>query len=248
MGAILTADSADLAATASVYDAGVPSLQYLNFFNAATALPRNLADKDRPATVYGSPTFGAGFLSMKGLVDFIETEQLETDVFTAWVVYRTMDTLAGASTQPMPIGTFNGPAAENPSLISQGVALYQTGATTARFGTGRVKDSDGLATVTNDSLVTGDKASWKMIEIKAGDTIQRARDLTNGTFKETLFNGQPRLRTSNQFRIGSGYSAFGGTCDIAFAAIASVYHEDAVGTALKAKIAPYLSDKFGIVI
>lgn len=211
-------DQSDSEDTATEYLAPVTrGLEGLHFINKTAAkAAKNYARGKNNGVFVGAPLIAdAQSLRLKGLSAYIQTDVVEAAVMTIFSVVKTADTLAADANRPMFYGTFQSPAAADPTGNTFGVSLYGTSATLYTAGAGRgttnANDTSGGKTI----AVTPTTWALMVQEIGVGANAEtRTTNQTTGVTGITTL-ALPRYPSAGRFRIGSGYEQFSGHGDVA---------------------------------
>lgn len=228
MATVLTITGADFSANSVGYLSPVADdllgLWFLGGSVAETQLDRaGIAN----GVLAGSPTIGDGYVSFGGYAtgQWLETSVMETDTITVMVVAKSSDTFGSGANKPMFLSNYGTDSGSGGALI--GTSIYIDGGTapagTVRLGGGQ--DSSGTYTAyTSTTFSTTDVSVWNLYAgtmTAAGGTGSRV--LYNSTTDQSNNTSPSVIRRSNTvrpFRIGASHSnAFGGVCDVAFAAV-----------------------------
>ena len=220
MGTQFIARNVDAEAFAREYAAPVRrNLEAWHFLNTSAAkASRNYAPGKPSGFVVGAPVESAGFMTFKGLANYIQTATPETAEQTFFSVVRSADTFASDANRPMFYGTFKQPLPGGTDTDTTfGCALYATTATgiTATAGRGNTTADDTAAGV---SLAGQTLASWSLIvqTVYADLTPTTTKNETDGATGTASASALPRLVSAGKYRIGSGFLQFGGLTDMAF--------------------------------
>lgn len=214
MGTQVIVTDVDAEATASFYAVPVWDGLLGWFFISDTRdkARRNLRGDRNSAVVVGAPTFDSESGSFQGNEDFLQTDIEETEAMTIFAVIRSDDTRVDVDHMPMFYGTYQSPAAIGGGNTF-GVALHVSQTALRSIGargTSTADDTFGLAQIGGT-----DVTDWQLIrhEVEAGTGVNR---LYNRTTNQSANSGTaaPRLRSTGKFRIGSGYSEYGGSCRV----------------------------------
>lgn len=214
MGVRIAAPNVDAEAYATEYSAPIRrALEAIHFLNSTPAKSaHNYAPGKVSGSVVGSPVASAASLSVKSLANYIQAAVSETSEMTLFIAARTSDSLGADANRPMFVGTFNGPAAVGGT--SSGLSVFATD-TTIRCTVG-LTDSGGAAAAQSASIVNTYASVWSLYVLRVSATSVSVRDVTHGITSTTTYPvGSVRRPTTNQFRIGSGFTSFQGVADVA---------------------------------
>lgn len=225
---------------------GMRAIHFLN--DTIEKAARNYAPDGPAAAVVGLPVVGNGFMTFRGATDFIQTRVQETPAQTLYAVARTNEDLSAQNNRPHYISTFTSAAAAGGGATF-GAAIYPllTGGTDVVQAIG--SRGTAVANHINGQVTTPivPKTSFALIAvvIPAGSAKNRIYNLTAQAMAEATAANTPRFPSLGYFRIGSSMSvtSFLGTCDMAFAAIASEAHSEAQVQANGEAIRRYLSGR-----
>lgn len=205
MQIILKTDASQSAAFALPF----AGFAYLNFFSAPDVMARNLVPGQPQPRIVGAPVQNAGYIRCKGLSDFIDTAQLDTqaDLLLA-VVCRTV----------APVDTS---AARNAVMIGNYAAstASQMGANLYGYGATGIRGSAFGASAAVQPTLTAPSTDWAFRAVRVGNSQILVDDLTHGVQVPAGIAGGRSLQNGESFRVGSGYALFAERCDIAGAAI-----------------------------
>jgi len=208
---------------------------------------RNYAQGKPDSSVVGVPTETTGFMTFKGLTNFIQTPIAEARTQTIFRVMRTLDTLADLDHCPVFDGTYS--TGSNLGSMLYGNASGNINQTSARF-------SDATQTTISTSGITLlpadiDKASFSLIVTTVSETLTTTYNETKGTSKVGTVNNFGRRPSTLPFRIGSAYegnSLYKGTCDMSFWQYHSVELTPTERATTVAKIRELMFNLHGITV
>ncbi|EHM01433.1 hypothetical protein HMPREF9946_02172 [Acetobacteraceae bacterium AT-5844] len=235
--------NANVEAKAKVYYPTVADgWDYWHFTNGSVEKAcRNLIKGGTNAAPIGAPTPEANYLRCKGLAGYLQTAYLEQAEFTVYLVGRTTDTLVDNPTRPMFWGTFNGPAASDPSATSPGASLYVPSAGNLTGGAGRNNGTpNGTAA---SATVSWTPTNWTLFSLRVDNAETILRNESAGTEARFGPSAWPRFITSNMDRIGVSFGSYQGTCDIAMVSRARLKHSEAQRMATLADIRRYMQPR-----
>ncbi|MGH2342551.1 hypothetical protein ACRC7T_13835 [Segnochrobactraceae bacterium EtOH-i3] len=197
-------------------------------------------------SVVGSPASVAGYISCRGLSDFIQSRMREYDELTFFTVAKTNASLADDANCPMYYGTYRNTSVDL-SATSYGVGVYLSTAADVRGIASRLDGSVPPVRGSFPSVITdgSHRSAWALYVQTVTPDETLLCDLTNG-LTGTVRTGT-RDKSVGLFRIGSGYSDLGGTCQIAWWQGHSVALSDSEIEANAAWIADDLA-AYGIMI
>ncbi|MFB2553327.1 hypothetical protein [Ensifer soli] len=195
--------------------------RYFNFFRGGSGvLLRNLVKGQPAAQLAGTPTFGAGFASLKSQTTYLDTVAAETASMTFYCVARGVGSSTG-TTRPIFLGNYAASA-----LGSAGVSLYPNNATTIG-GSAGTNNSGALSFVTATANTSPNNWSFYSVVVDDAADLVTVRDWTAGTVGTMAMPYARDLTNTRTIRIGSGYaSTFAGNCDINCAGIHTVALND----------------------
>ena len=223
---------------------GLKAIHLLN--GSVEKAARNFALGGPDGAVIGNPVVGAGFVTFQGLASYIQTQIEETTEATIFCAARSLDTFADDAHRPMLYGTFQSPAAAgggNTFGISAAMlSSVQINGYAAR-GTSTSDD-----TSTPAAISAGNTASWALYSQAVPNISPTVlRDHTNNLI-DVDESSVARFRSTGKFRIGSGFTQFGGSCQLAL----WVYYDRVLSTTERddtvAKLRQYLSTYQGITV
>lgn len=166
-------------------------IDYLNFFDSAASLTRNLMRGKPQPTVAGAPVMGAGFVSLTSQSAFINTGVGENAQITLISASRRVD-----AANPIFIGNYG-----SSSLEFGGASLF-TGAANVTGGANR---NNGGVSALATAVVNADPNVWSVKAMRVTATQLIVDDLTRG-LQTVLPLQYPRAVSANLMRVGSGYS------------------------------------------
>lgn len=247
---------ADYSANALFYVApvqrGLSGLWLLGGDAARTA--RNLSGPGKaPANIIGTPTYQAGYASLKSRLNYLDTLLPETPALSAILVLRSLDTYAANANYPAFISNFGvDTAAGEGAAAAQGVRISVSAAypgdtpPTANHALGYSMINAGtISRPSVPSLIRQAYNTWRaMAVVIRADGSSSLRNLTSGQVTSVGAQaGTRELNTTQSLLLGSDGpgGSLAGTLDMAAAVTANVDWTDAEITAqyawLKALVA-----------
>lgn len=195
----------------------VRGLEAIHFLSGSISRAvRNYAKDKLDAKVFGAPGESVGFMTFKGLTNFIETQVADARTQTIFRVVRTNDSLVDLDHCPVFDGTYA-------SGCNLGTMLYGNTSGNINQTSARFADATQTTIATNGAtLVAGtdiDKVSFSLIVTIVSETLTTVRNETKGTVKVGTVNAFGRRPSTFPFRLGSaheGNSLYKGTCDMSF--------------------------------
>lgn len=177
---------------------------------------KNFVRGANDASRVGNPAGSDAFQSVQGLVNYFQTDIAETAAFTHLVVWRTTNVATGTG-RASAGGTFSGPAQADGSRTSNGVSIFNTGATTARGAANYYNSSTSTITTNTVDITVPNLTDWGCY-INAGDDTTHEfgdylRNIIGTPF--TAAAGAVRDPNTNTMRIGGVYVTYSGISDIA---------------------------------
>ncbi|MBA6130004.1 hypothetical protein, partial [Pseudomonas juntendi] len=215
MGVRLIAKDVDAEAYATEYSAPVRrALEMIHFTNGSpTKAARNLAPGKAQGSVVGSPVASADRITCNSLTNFIQSGIQEPSAITFFMIARSGDSNTSGATRPGFLGTYDGLAADGGA--SDGFALFFSG-TNAISVNACYGNTASDKTFPRASLPTQDAANWALYSVIISSAGIVFNDLTNNrTITQSTTGGLPRRPSLNKIRIGSLFTGFSGSCDIA---------------------------------
>lgn len=185
------------------------------------------------ATLSGSPTIAAGYVSFGGFSSgqYLTTNVTEVDAMTLLVVARSTEGAHSSTDLPMFVSNYGTDAGKGGVPI--GASIYVSAGTvpagTIRLGAGQNNNGTVQGQI-NTTFSTSTATSWNFYAGTLADTSEvtsttgNARILYNMTTDQSNeTSNYPRVsHSANKMRIGAGYSSsLSGSCDVAFAAFYS---------------------------
>lgn len=199
MGVQIVAKGVDAEQYATEYAAPVRrGLEGIFFTNTSIEkIARNYAPDKPNGVAVGAPAIKQGFVTLKSMTNYIQTQIRETVDLTMLVIAKS-DAIPGtADTTPLICGNFDATA-------PAGVSLYAGGADrvsgTAAYGDDDSTSSNAAALVTPIALST-----WNLYSVTISNAGIVARSHT-ANISNTRAATKPRRPTSRNIRIGSGYT------------------------------------------
>ncbi|KAB0504690.1 hypothetical protein [Pseudomonas moorei] len=199
MGVQVVAKGVDAEQYATEYAAPVRrGLEGVFFLNTSLEkCARNYAPGKAAGAIVGSPQVAAGFISCKGMTNYVQTQIQETSEVTMLVIARSADVPGTPDTTPLICGCFA-------TGVTSGVSLYGAAADrvsgTGGFGDDDPGNSNVVASVNPVAL-----SSWGLYSV-----VIAANGVTtkSHTANLSILNAQtkPRRPSTRTLRIGSGYS------------------------------------------
>lgn len=247
MGVRLIAKDVDAEAFATEYSAPVRrGLEGIHFLNTSIQkAAHNYAPGKKSGVVVGAPVALADRLTAVGLVNYIQSEVTESDSMTLFCIARSGDANDSGGTRPGFFGTYTGLGVDGGA--ADGIAMFFSGPGTISVNVGYGKTAADKV-FPRASLSSADAAKWALYVVIVGPTGITFRDITNNrATTQTATSDLPRRRTLNKIRLGSLFTGFGGTCDLAvWQAHSVILAEDEISTTI-ADLRAYALRK-GIVV
>lgn len=235
----LTSRGADFSKSYDYVPPVSAGLQYLNFFHGGgDVVGRNLAPEGNSPQVVGTPTYGAGFATLTGGLNFLQTSIQDSSTFTLMAAFRGRELSSGKF--PMVIGSFRlAPQLGSNLIITSATSVIGTRGT----NTGSA-DTFNAVTETVTSAET-----WRLACVRCDGSILDMLDLTTNVAVSVgvtaPYRGGLAYRIGNDWSGGAPYA--GAKLDIAFAAILNRKISDAERTSLAA-VARSMALKDGIAV
>ena len=193
----------------------------------------NRAPGKLDALLTGTPTAFATHGRFKGLVNFLETQIVETANMTMVVVGKAVNAVpsgaspSGDANTPIYVGNYFGDSATEGYLGNvYGTSLFHAAPATLTGNGARESGSGGIMTGAVD-LLDELPTAWGIRAVRASEAPagNAVFNLTRGVM--TLSGAvTPRLLANTKMRIGSAHRNFGGDVDISAVAIYSVALSD----------------------
>lgn len=199
----------------------------------------NLADGMPDAVVVGAPVVSPHYLSFQSKVNFLRTSQYLPSRWSMIAAFRCLDTGANAATRPVIIGTSDG--------SNGGGSLYVSNTNSIAMVSYQASDGNEITTQTPVAIAT-----WKMMIACADENGQTLYNMTAGTSVSEDQNppGEALVPSISPVGIGSGGSAasvYGGSCDVAMAALYDRVPSEPERTAIYDRVKAYLGRR-GITV
>jgi len=198
---------------------------------------KNLIPDKPNATVIGAPTVSANSIGCQGLVNCLQTSILQTAEMTIYVVGKSADTFVDNAHRPMFVSNYLGTRVGDATKNSNGVYVGVTGSAGAPQatlqGVHSVINPDGTSAAIGAQISVADMSTYKLMTSRKIATSREIRNETNNQ-SQIVPSALPDDLGTRALRIGSGYSAFGGLCDLALVIIATVGHTDDERSAINA--------------
>ncbi|WP_339428875.1 hypothetical protein [Pseudomonas taetrolens] len=195
----------------------IRGLQAVHFLSGSISRAiRNYAKGKPDARVIGAPVEAPGYMTFKGLTNFIETQVADANTQTIFRVVRNNDTLVDFDHCPVFDGTYS--SGSNLGTMLYGNTSGNINQTSARFldATHTTISTSGVTLVSGTDI---DKPTFSLIVTVISETLTVVRNETKGTVKVGAVNLFGRRPSAMPFRIGSAYegnSLYKGVCDMSF--------------------------------
>lgn len=181
----------------------------------------NRAPGKPDATIVGAPSAFAAFGRFKGNINYLQTQIPDTDEVTVIVVGKSTSPLIVGGDSAFLVGAHSGPVI-TPGFTGNGsgASVFLDHPTLSKSIATRSNGSGG--TTTGGVSLTGTPTNtWALrsIRAKSGVATVFVDHTANITVAGVDLN--PRVLTSNNYRIGSATAGFPGESDISFVAIHS---------------------------
>lgn len=182
------------------FDAPFDGIEYLNFFDGADVLTRNMILGKPRAAVVGTPAHGAGYAVFTGFANYLQTQVAETSDLTIISVWQAVGVVTGT------------PLSERPMVASNYLDSTLAGAGTSMFANLNTRwqalatANNGGAAAYTSAFGVVDPNTWglRAQRVSAADGVT-ADDLTAG-LRQTVALAYPRAIGARAMRIGSAYS------------------------------------------
>lgn len=231
------------------------NLEVLSFFDTSLGKSvRNLAPGKPDLTVVGAPSVTSTKVGITSNANYFQTSCAETAACTLIVVAKMTSAGTGTSTRPMLIGTYQDVA----SASGYGTNILAISTASGIQATAGLTDLSGarqnwLASPDVSPGMSPAITSWNFLysivnttTIKAGTKTGTAVNKTDSDPNGTTY---PRVVSGRNFRIGAVYNtSYGGTADIAFAAIYSAALTDANITSIHTWAKTILDSRLGVTL
>jgi hypothetical protein len=179
---------------------------------------KNWALGGNNATIVGTPTYGSGYATFTANLNFLQTDLLETNDMTFFIVARSAATFVDTAHRPALLGY----QANGSLLGAEIVVTATTGAPQctltefAAYNTGSVVQENTARSVANFSAF---KYLWGRID-SVGQALYLLNRTDGSTETSTTTTGTRVLSAPAKLRIGSTFNTtFGGAVDVAHCSI-----------------------------
>jgi hypothetical protein len=219
---------------------------YMPTANAAAAV-KNWLSGAGAATVVGTPTYSAGYVTSPTQNDRLSTGFAETAESSLYIIARSAAAFSSGTTRPILGGIFR---SQDGGFAGTSIRVTATpsAAPAASVALGAARDAAGVPTMVDASITVANLSNWTMLcgRVRSGavSDARRLNDLTNATSATTSASTARTLANTsggtNIMTVGNSSSLSYGTCDVMYMALFNVAHTDAEmnlnGAAIRAAV------------
>lgn len=219
------------------------NLEVLSFFDTSLGKSvRNLAPGKADLTVVGAPTVSSNRVGITSNANYFQTSCPETEACTLIIVARLTSAGTASGSRPMLISTYQD--ALSASGFGANILAISTSsglqATAGLADTGGGARQNWLASPTSGVTPT----DWNFLYSIVNTTTMKGGSKTAAVSATDSSPAAARVISGRNFRIGGAYTtSYGGTADIAFAAIYSGALSDADITSIYDWVKPILASR-----
>lgn len=176
------------------------------FLNTSLAkCSNNYAEDKKDGLPVGVPVPAASYLTCKGVTNFIQTEIVETESMTMFMVERWLGTTLAPTVPPVSeiniaIGNYNNATGTDPT----GIHMYHSLSDRIAGGAGYFDNgNNGLNRNVTVSIIIPDARQWALYSVNFGPSGVTLRDYTRNLKVTTAATGARNVST-RPVRVGSG--------------------------------------------